>query len=282
MPPLICLSPVLLDQSFPRDQDELQRVAIALGEIQEYVEEDKVYLVSTEPLEEIVEIFDWDYPGLSRMYPLLQSVYDLLNQWFLLQNGGLVRIQVPEGVAYQPHPIPKGTENQGFVEDWSREVGKIFSLHPTCSSDRREFFIGIACDHAFAGGELGEYENSEAQSFPLVGPSTINQLCDAYEWNVPDGIRRRSVRVSDAYKNCFALGAVSVEPPGRGSHYRVKFPGGHRPWVLDENDDPVPVPYLRELNVLTGYPLEVIVYALIYGELPEYRLKLWRYQVTCH
>jgi len=34
MPTLLCLSPVILDQSFPRDDDELNLVAIALGELQ--------------------------------------------------------------------------------------------------------------------------------------------------------------------------------------------------------------------------------------------------------
>jgi hypothetical protein len=282
MPPLLCLSPCLLDQSFPRDLDELQRVASALGELQQHLEKNEAHLVSTEPLEEIVEIFDWDYPELSRIYPLLQSIYDLLNQWFLLQNDRLVRIRAPEELAYQLHPIPEGTQNQGLVGDWSREVGKMFSLHSTCIRGRREFFIGVACDRAFADEKPGKYEDSNAQAFPLVGPDTIRRLSDAYEWDVPHDIRSKSVRVRDAYKNCSALGAVNVEFPVRDSHYKITFRGGHRPWVLDENDDPVPPPYLRELIGMTGYPLEVIIYALINGEMPRHRLRLWKYQIPYH
>lgn len=280
MPPLLCLSPVLLDQSFPRDEEELQRVAIALGEIQGCIENDEAHLVVTEPLEEVVEVFEWDHPQLCSMYSLLQIIRDLLNQWFLQRHERLVKLKVPEDLDFQSHPVPKGSENQGLVEDWSVEVGKVFALHSECSKSR-EFFIGVACDCAFAGEELGEYDNPGSNpTFPLIGPEDVNSLADAYEWSVPDGIRRRAVCFDDAYRNCFLLGATSIGPPSGGSHYKVKFPECDRPWPLDRNVDPLPLRFLKQLVPLAGYPLEVIIYALVNGVLPEYRLRLWRHQVS--
>jgi hypothetical protein len=62
MPKLLCPSPVILDQSFPRDDDELNLVAVALGELQLYIEEDKAHLIVTNILRDLVadfEGFDW-------------------------------------------------------------------------------------------------------------------------------------------------------------------------------------------------------------------------------
>ncbi len=113
---------------------------------------------------------------------------------------------------------------------------------------------------------------------PLVGPATLDDLTDAYDWVVPDGIRRRKVGVQDAYRNCAAIGAIRVEAPDKDSHYKVWFRHAERPWTFSANDDPVPQQYLRELRPLTGYSLDVIIFALLNGRLPERRARLWRYE----
>ena len=69
MPPLICGSPLILDQSFPRDEEELSAVARALGEIEKQLENNDIHLVLTEGLAQIVEEFDWVNRGSS--YSLL-------------------------------------------------------------------------------------------------------------------------------------------------------------------------------------------------------------------
>ncbi len=71
---------------------------------------------------------------------------------------------------------------------------------------------------------------------------------------------------------------MRVEPPDKDSHSKAWFPGADRPWTFDANDDPVPEPYLRELRPLTGYCLDVIVYTLLNGRLPERRVRLWQYE----
>jgi len=170
MPSLLCLSPTLLDQSFPRDENELQRVAIALGKIQEYLEQDEVHFIVTQTLCELVEIFEWDRPELESMYPLISLIYNLLNQWILQPHEALVRIILPEDLNCQPHPLPEGTKSYGFVEDWSIEVGKLYGLHSTYVQGN-EFFIGIACEFAFSGEELGQYPREQKSLFYQLSDS---------------------------------------------------------------------------------------------------------------
>ncbi len=54
MSALLCPSPVILDQSFPRDEDELNLVAVALGELQLYIEQDQAHLILTSTLRDLV------------------------------------------------------------------------------------------------------------------------------------------------------------------------------------------------------------------------------------
>lgn len=269
MPTLICASHRILDQSFPRNAEELAVVAIALGELENLVQADVVHLALTEGLQELVEMFDWDRPG---PYPLLNDLFRLLALWFLQPNSRLVRVDVSNIKNYHLHPIIEGCLNEGLIEVWSDELGKLLSLHDSCCEGSR-YFIGVACESAFSGGVLQKYENSEEhRCFPLVGPQQIEQLDDAYVWDVPQGTHLTKVSFASAYKNCHLIGAKKIENPHGGSHHKVIF-NGERPWVLDPNVDPIPPRFLRELVPITGLPLPVIITALAYGEIPKRLLR---------
>ena len=54
MPPLLCASPVILDQSFPRNEYELRIVAIALGEIEKLISENRIHVLLTDVLSQII------------------------------------------------------------------------------------------------------------------------------------------------------------------------------------------------------------------------------------
>lgn len=277
MPPLLCPSPTLLDQTFPRSFEELRRVGIAFGSLQEMLENDSAHLVVTDSLADLVQLFDWQREDAQDEYPLLLTIFTLLTNWFLQQHERLVRIAVPPGLPFSPHPLPIGTDPRGLVDDWSSEVGALLALHASIAS-QGEFFIGIPCDSAFAGSALGSYSQSLAgAAFPLVGPREAVSLSDAYEWALPAGIRDRSISFKDALANCHCLGEATIDEPHGGSHYKVKFAGKARPWPLDRNVDPIPERFIRELVQITGYPFEVVISALSSGTLPHRRPRLWQY-----
>lgn len=275
MPPLLCGSPAILDQSFPRNEEELLLISEALGEIQHYVETNKAHLVLTLGLRELVEDFDWSPP---RPYILLNEIFRLLNQWFLQPNSSLIQVDVSLVENYCQHPVVIGTPNEGLVELWSEEIGKLLVLHDK-NCTKNEYYIGVASETAFAGEQVQKYvEHAHSRVFPLIGPNTLEELVDAYDWVIPPNIHKKSVPFRSALKNCGALGAFRVDRPSSGSHYKAHFKG-RRPWILDPNDDPVPNRYLRELIDITNLPLPVIKVALIEGRLPPRNLKLSKFTV---
>ena len=140
MPPLICCSPVILDQSFPRNRHELNLVVDTLSKIQDQIKFDEVHLILTDQLSELVENFDWN---IREEYAILLDVYKLLSQWFLQPHERLIRIDLSDINEYYKHPIPEGCKSQGLVDFWSDEVGKLLSKHDHHCS-RNEFYIGIA------------------------------------------------------------------------------------------------------------------------------------------
>jgi len=264
MPPLLCTTPTILDHSFPRNEDELYRVAESLGVIEEILKEDRAHLILTSWLREVVEEFEWQTGK-----PLLGDIRRLLCQWFLQPHERLVEVNLDHIKDYKSHPLPMSCKSQGLFEFWSDEMGKMLILHDSCCSNN-EYFIGIACELALCGEELGEYVNpNNEKTFPLVGIEELEELSDAYRWeDIPPNIHNKDVSFSNAYKNCYVLGATRVDSPPSGSHYKVHFEG-ERPWSLDKNIDPVPERYLQELVVITGRPIGYIKTALIYGSLPQ-------------
>ena len=271
MPPLICASPVIIDQSFPRDQDELKAVAFTLGEIQRQIENGEINLVLTKGLAELVEEFDWSQP---HKYSLMLEIYKLLNQWFLKKNDRLIRIDLSSIVDYKQHPIPEGCNKLGLVDLWADEVGRLLKLHDRCTTDN-SYFIGIACEQAYSGSTPRCYCSLEVDRyFPLVGPNDIpNLLIDAYDWESMPNIHNRKIYISDIFNNYRALGASEIKNPSGGSHYKMIFPN-KRPWVISSNIDPIPDTFLDELIAITGYPIKAIKTALCTGEKPRKILRL--------
>lgn len=270
MPPLLCCSPVILDQSFPRDKYELYLVADTLGKIQGQLNSDEMHLVLTDELAQLVEDFDWT---VSEEYCILNDIYRLLSQWFLQPHERLIRVDLSEIGEYAKHPVPEGCEVQGLVEFWSDEVGRLLARHDRCCP-RNRFFIGIACESAYCTGRPRSYVNPcGSRTFPLVGPNDIPLLADAYDWQVHPDTERKSVYFRDVIRHHKVIGCRSVVRPSGGSHYKLVFKGG-RSWPLDANIDPVPEQFLRELTSITGYTLPVLKHALLSGALPSKALRL--------
>ncbi|BAZ01126.1 hypothetical protein NIES37_51240 [Tolypothrix tenuis PCC 7101] len=276
MPYLLCLSPIILDQTFPRNEEELRIVAEALGELENFIHIDKAHLVSTNILREFLENID----GTAINQSLLWEVYRFLSQLFLRQDGSLIDIDKYIKYIddysikdYYAHPVPKKCQSQGYIEFWSDELGKILYVHDkSCNSNN--FFIGVACAYGFAGECVDEYNNpNNHRAFPLVSPDNVENLADAYEWVIPTDIHQKSITIENIKKNYRVIGGMSLEKPNRDSHFKVKFQG-KRSWSFSINDNPVPESYIRELVDITSYPVEVIKTALTSGSLPQKCLKL--------
>jgi hypothetical protein len=110
MPTLLCLSPVILDQSFPRDDDELNLVAIALGELQLYIETDQAHLILTNTFMDLVadfEGFDWT-PSRDKIQG---EIYRLIQQLFLRKHKRIVQldnyIDLSKEREHLPHQFQK-------------------------------------------------------------------------------------------------------------------------------------------------------------------------------
>jgi hypothetical protein len=171
-----------------------------------------------------------------------------------------------------PHPLPLGSGDGGLVDFWADEVGKLLASQLEASGDR--FFVGVACDTAFAGQGLGSYENPRhVPTLPLVGPEELAALDPGYEWRIPGDITRQLVSFGEAKKNIHLLGGRVQDAKGT-SHYQVKF-RGHRTWTMSRNVDPVPDDFLRQLVEIAEYPFPVIKWVLLTGKpVPEPQLRL--------
>lgn len=270
MTSLVGLSPLVVDQSFPRTRDELQAVAIALGELEQLISLKKCVIVFTGVVCDFVEMFEWEKVA---DYPLLLEIHRLLGQLILRQGTASIRVDLSSYSAPYPHPIPESCSDDGLCTIWQDEMGRLLAAHDISSTDAK-FFIGIICERSCSGDGPGQYSNPDGRRcFPLVGPIEIDGLTDAWEWIIAKGDIRADITVDLAAKNLKSLGAVSITPPRRGSHYKVTFPNA-RPWTLDPNADPVPDAFLRELVPIAKYPYDVIRYVLLHGVFPQRRLRL--------
>jgi hypothetical protein len=262
----LCASPCVLDQSFPRSHHELKAIAITLGDIEQLVRENIVHLILPDSLADFLIEIDWS--DRNGQYSLLLDIRRLLEQWFLQPHGRLVRIDTSNIQQYNPHPLPDGAEELGWTTLWAKELGKLLVLHDKncCPS----FSIGIACEKAFSSGTPGIWKNPDhIRCFPLVGPTEISELEDAYDWEaLPQDVGQKTLSLDTALRNVQLLGATQVDLPHRDSHYKIHFPGA-RPWVLDTNVDPVPDRFIRELVDIVHLPVEIIRTTLIFGYFPR-------------
>ncbi|MGB8885200.1 MAG: hypothetical protein WCC87_00660 [Candidatus Korobacteraceae bacterium] len=245
----------------------------ALGEIQSRVETGLVGIVLTPILQLFLEDFDWCRISGNA---LLRDIYNLLTQWFLQPHDALILVELSSLDAVGAHPIPSDCGTEGNVALWAEELQKLLEVHESCIGQPGEFFIGVACHFAFSGGKLGSYSPEDAPALPLVGPSQLDNLSDAFDWKVqPDDIRQ-PVSFASAKQNVFALGAIELKTPSGGSHYKVYFRDTCRPWILDRNEDPLRDDFVRQLVPLTSYPFNVVKVVLLRGSMPERVCKLFR------
>ncbi len=204
MPPLLCLPPVLIDHSFPRDDHELNIASVALGEIIEEVESEQAQLL---PMQIYDVLFDesnvyWGEKRSKEGYKLLPTIQTALGRLSLRMQRNielLEAIDILNVQSYLPHPVPQGFDDaEEMAQLWSEELGKILILHDNCiGKNKNKFFVGVVSAEAFALGEdeaIEDYINPDnRRAFPLVGLGYKQKLADAYDWSIPSGTRDKQI-----------------------------------------------------------------------------------------
>ncbi|GAA4259341.1 hypothetical protein GBZ26_06325 [Azospirillum formosense] len=271
MMPFISLSPMALDHSFPRSGEDLDTAVDAIAGVIALIHDNKARLIITDMLAEFVHDFDW---SRGESVPILWDIHRMLTSVILYNTNSCMISDTTDVKKFQVHPLPSHCASIGNTNIWQEEMGKLLQIHVQSHSGSG-YCIGIACDNAFSGKKKSIYL-SEELSFPLVSPEEIHSLLSGQLWDIhPDSISG-DISFLTAKKNLKVLGDVRITKLNGGSHYKVTFLKGERPWALDKNDDPVPEPYLKELIDITKLPYDVIRYALINGKMPP---KKWRIPV---
>jgi hypothetical protein len=87
---MLLLSPSFLDQSFPRNMEELRRVSIALGELDQILRKDEAFLVNIDIFSLFVEEVYWEradlQPKLIDIVTVLSETSQALSLWIFGRN----------------------------------------------------------------------------------------------------------------------------------------------------------------------------------------------------
>ena len=271
MAPLVVPPPQVLDVSFPRSDWELRVAATALGELAVAVQDGAASLLMTIDLREIAFSVCWDGGDESG---LLGEIVRLQAAWLVSAHEGLVIVDVSSVTDHSPHPVPVGVANDGLIEIWRDELGRVARLHNERCSDGKPF-AAVGSAKGFAGlaveGYEGQVEDSKDEPLPLVNREQLSSLADAFEFVPSSG--GLAVSIKAARRNLYLLGATRIDPPRGTSHEKVHFPGA-RPWPLDPNYDPIPDFMLAQLSGITGVPTWAVRHTLALGNLPPRRCRL--------
>jgi hypothetical protein len=264
----VFLPPGLLDQSFPRDEQELHEGAECLGGLCRALDESKVVLIVSPESAALVSQLEWGQRSAEAM-TTLTTIYKLLS---LLHGGranNCIRIDLSGVDGFVLHPVPTGPAGV-LVDAWSAEAGRLLFVHDAVAASG-EYFIGLACARNFCATCMSAYpDTTVGRRFPIVGLGDVDQqLGDAYEWVTLPNAHNASVGVAEIRANFRAIGAVRRDNQDGDSHWKLHFPDG-RTWTCDENwGDRIGRNILDELKGYTGMPLLAIISALVSGETPE-------------
>lgn len=265
MPALVIPSPLLLDQTFPRNDDELRRAAVALGRLSQLIQTGEVVVGLTADFKEIAVGYDATKWGA--MPPLQRAIRVLMGQLYL-RGAGTMDLAF-EDTSAPAHPIPAGVhlDVQGYNDFWALDLGMLLEAHAACPTNGRYCLCaGVACDYAFAGMAKGSYIEPFDRAFMLVGPGDIIVLSNVYEWDVPHDAHQLAITVSDLESNFRAIGATWCSFGGK--HPEIRFPNGSK-WSYSRNWRPqINDKELKQLIPLTRLPLSAIKWALSTGNVP--------------
>jgi hypothetical protein len=262
MPVVVFPSPVIIDQHFPRTEEQLKRAAHTIGELTRLARNETLVLAITDTLVEVAKEFDWS----AGRGEIRSEIYHLLNLLLFQPHRGVGIVAFTASLRHQAHPIPEYCNDTGMVEFWADELGKLVAMHRDCPGEGTKC-AGVACILAFCGLPLGSYRPSDAPRFPLVGPSELCVLSDAFEWTTSEDDHTIRVTHQDICENYRLIGAVTKDTDAQG-HDMLRFRSGAK-WSFSEKwGNFVRDSHLKELEPYVHLPLRVIKRALGRGLKP--------------
>jgi hypothetical protein len=270
---LLGLPPIIIDQSFPRSESDLNIAASALGEIQRLLDEEKVVLYITPAFKLFIEFLmestdpDWYNRGKNKgiIFSFLLDLFNTPKKHVI----DLEKYHFSDLHEFYPHPIPSRAAYDSCIELWAEEVGKFLALHNRYSPD--SFFSAIPCAYALAGEIKDTYINPDnLRTFPLSDLNDLDLLQSAYLYPIPStDVMQRMLRPEDVHNNYKIIGGVSLIRNRAGSsHNKIKF-FNKTQWTFSENDDPIPDVYIKQIERKINIPWKNIKEALLTGKKPQ-------------
>src|SRR5829696_7273886 len=142
MPALLCPSPLLLDQSVPRELDVLRMVAVGLGELAAGTETERVRVVLTETLSDFILEFTWDDRPPDTI-ALARDLYRHCNLLFLAGSARTILADTSGVGSGASHPVPVGSGESELVDYWQEEASKLLELDQEAGSGKHS--LAVAC-----------------------------------------------------------------------------------------------------------------------------------------
>lgn len=268
MPKLLLLPPLLIDHTFPHNEEELEIVSYSLSSvISDYLNTKKIILLIPESFDLFMEFYEWDNCG-----SIQSQIYLILRDIVTTPTENIIKISL-EKVVDNYHEFPNCTNNSHNVDIWCHDIGKLYYVH-TVAADDKGAFIGIICPYAFSNKNCEHKCHIKPQkgNFPYINNTNLYSLEEPDYYEIPVEFYNKDVSFVDAKKNIHLLGGTVRKKTG-SSHYPVSFPNA-RTWILDSNDDPVPQKYINNLAKNLKIDPGLINYVLITGGYPPKLLKL--------
>lgn len=274
MPPAVLLSPIFLDQKFPRELNELRVVQAGLAVAARGLKDGRFKLIFSAAFEEFIDLTNTTWRESQTLNGALIDINRFLCQ-LIWRGEGVIRVQLPSDLKCSPHPVPERCDGD-LVRHWADEVGRLILVHDSVCMDQ-QYFIGVLCPYCCCGDtDAGRYSGTPPRRcFPIGGSDLAEHLADAYIYKIPKTVHDRRVTVGEIIKNYAAIGGVRVESVKGTDHRRIVF-SGLPAWEFDSNGGRkgtlVTDKAFGELEKLLGHPAMAIKASLMDGTAVEDRV----------
>jgi hypothetical protein len=289
MPPLLCPSPVLLDQTFPRSLTQARAVNVALSKFLELLKEESALHLMTESLQERLKLwYDGKIdPGhleigselsekeVKQLSQQCRAIFVSLANLVTSRQNDRYWIDTDEVEEELIHPIVWDYAGM-YVEKWRRELGRVAILHARVATEYRPF-AAVACLESF-GGNRGFARSSmdldpAIYQLPIVDPDGVGELGNAFSYKATE-VDQSPIPASAARAQLPKVGLrMDVTPSGAWKIYHRQH--RTREILLNIRGNELEWPDVERIASLTDdVPAAAVHFLLKHGHLPEKELRL--------